>query len=136
MRLKDWLFVIGVAVILLVSVSLLFDPADRYSPSRRKKRATGIRTGYLFAVMDLACVLSFLEWRRGLVRLGLPEAWSWVLAPIGLILVLATSMASWAASYGEGDNYARWWVAALILYIVAVIGYITVGFGPSAWFRS
>ena|SRR5215217_8133237 len=109
----------------------------RVTPVEWKERSTGIRTSYLFAVVDLACVVNFPDWRHGLVRLGLLEAWSWVLAPIGLILVIAASIASWLASYGENDNHPRWvWVVALVVYLAAAFGYVTVAFGLSAWIKS
>jgi hypothetical protein len=52
-----------------------------------------------------------------------------VLAPIGLILLIALTIAQLAI----GDKNPWWaWVGALVLYLAAAFGYLGVVVGPSA----
>jgi hypothetical protein len=122
-NLKDWVFIIGVVVILLVAAGdLLAHPS-----SGRKERSPGIRAGYSFAILNLLCAVNFLEWRRGLVQIGVLGIWSWGIGTIGIIMVIALSIVSWRASYGDHDRNGWWtWASALALYMAAVAGYITV----------
>ena len=126
MQVKDWLFVIGVGVILLGAVGVLDEERGAF-PVTRRKSMSGIHAGYSFAVVDLLCAVNLLDVRRGLVALGLSEALSWVLAPIGLIVVIAASMVSWGTAFGE-DEGVRWWVwlGALTVYLGAGASYIGI----------
>jgi hypothetical protein len=140
---RDWVFMAGVILLLLVALAAMPDKSDRWFTAReskeRKEQASAAHGIYLVGLLDLLCIVSFLDFRRGLVaHLGLPEVWSWVLAPIGLVLVLAVSLAAWGASYGWGsDKDPMWrWLVMWALFLAAVFGYITVAVGPSVWFRS
>jgi hypothetical protein len=128
MQVKDWVFVGGVAIILLVALAQITDGSSRYhAPNIRRGRLLGIRGGYACALIDLLCAVNFLEWRRGLVDLGVPNALSWVLAPAGLIVVIAVSVVSWSMSYGEHER-VHWskWLGAFILFLATAAGYLTV----------
>jgi hypothetical protein len=132
---KDWVFIAAVILLLLVAVAAMPDEADRRrsTPAKRNEQASAAHGIYVVGLLDLLCIVSFLEFRRGLVvHLALPEVWSWVLAPIGLVLVLAVSLAAWLSD--EGPMWLS--LAIWALFIAAVFGYVTVAAGPSAWFRS
>jgi hypothetical protein len=140
--LKDWLFIIGVVVVTLVAVAAVLPDSTmaRYKkPEKRNHRASAAGGFYALAVLDLLCITRFLDFRLGfVVNLGLPEVWSWILAPIGLLLLVVASIVAWAVTYSDGrDNVPRWrWLVAWAILAAAYFGYITIGFGPSAWFRS
>lgn len=135
MEVRDWIFVIGLGLILLIALAELTEPAAFPGDRRPGERAGGIQAGYAYAVADLLCLVNFLEWRRGLAELGLPDAVSWVFAPIGLLLVVTASVVSWVASYAEdpltirrrrSDEKAWKWLASFLLYVGAFAGYIAV----------
>ena len=94
---RDWVFIAGAILLVLVALAAMPDKSDRWFTAReskeRKEQASAAHGIYLVGLLDLLCIVSFLDFRRGLVaHLGLPEVWSWVLAPIGLVLVLAVSL--------------------------------------------
>jgi hypothetical protein len=66
-------------------------------------------------------IVNFLEWRRGLVDVGIPDAGSWVLAPVGLLVLIAMSVAVFS------DELKRWkYVGVIALWIVCVAAYTAV----------
>jgi hypothetical protein len=131
--LKEWIALIGVGLILLVAFAEMTGPPKPYV--KRADQLAGIHTGYVIAIMDWICIVNFFEWRRGLADLGLPEAVSWVLGPVGLILVIACSIASWNTVYGEHlsigrrriTDQSRWkWIGLPLLWLTALTGYSVV----------
>lgn len=139
---KDWVLVVGIGVIILLAVASVLDEpggfpdTTEHGQARRKKRASQARLGYAVALLDLLCVVNFLEWRRGLRDIVMSEPWSWVLGSIGLIMLIAASIATlidfessrWQARAGE--------ILIYLGYFAAVGGYLTVAFGWSAFFAS
>ena len=137
---KDGIFIAGLVLIFLVAISeALGDRDDPFHDlsmfsTRRKEAARTAHLGYVVAVLTWACMVNFLEFRRGLeTRVGLPEALAWILAPIGVVVLIGLSIAQFAT-----DDKSPWWtwVGLLVLYLAAVYGYIAVAFGPSTFFES
>ena len=100
------------------------------SVTSEKERASGVVAGYWIAIISWACVLAFPNWRTGLVDLGVPVGWLWLLAPIGLLVVIAASVIAWGSSYAE-EASGWWWIPAWIGYSALLIGYGLVA-GPTA----
>jgi hypothetical protein len=133
-NLQNWILLIGIVLIILWGLAAVTEQPK--SGVRRVDQLEGIHLGYVFAIADWACIVYFLDWRRGLADLGLPEAGSWVLAPIGLILVIGSSIAAWNTGYGEDpyriglrrtEDQSRWrWVGLPLFYLTALAGYIVV----------
>lgn len=73
-------------------------------------------------------LVSFRPWRRGWVRLGVSQAWSWPIAIVGLLVVAAVCLVVFA-SYFELE---RWWSKLLSCVIVALVmlGWALVIVGP------
>jgi hypothetical protein len=124
MQIRDWLFVAGVVIIFLAAAGSLAEQWKTHTGRRRS--TTGITTGYSYAVFDLMCAVNLLQCRRGLASLGVPEGLSWMLAPLGLLIVIVASVVSWTLAY-ESER-SRWWAwsSALIFYIAVGAGYIAV----------
>jgi hypothetical protein len=124
MHVKDWIFVAGVVIIFLAAAGSVAEQRKTYSG--RGKSTTGITTGYGYAVFDLLCAVNLLECRRGLVNLGVPDGLSWVVAPLGLLVVIVASAVSWGLAYES--EHSRWWAwsSALVFYIATGVGFIAV----------
>jgi hypothetical protein len=124
MHVKDWIFVAGIVIIFLAAAGSLAEQRKTYGGSR--KSTTGITTGYSYAVFDLLCAVNLLECRRGLVNLGVPDGLSWVVAPLGLLVVIVASAVSWGLAYES--EHSRWWAwsSALVFYIAAGAGFLAV----------
>ncbi len=134
MQLQDWILTIGIVLIFLAAFAEITDPKDWYD-EHRAARAEGTQTAYGLAVANWVCIVYFLDWRRGLADLGLPDAASWVLAPIGLILLIALSVAAWETVFGRETyrmsfrraNQSRWrWMGLPLLWLATYAGFITV----------
>jgi hypothetical protein len=121
MSLKAWLLVAGIVVILFFALG---------SVTSEREKASGVVAGYWIAILSWACVLAFPNWRTGLVDLGVPVGWSWLLAPIGTLVVIAASVIAWRTSYAE-ETSGWWWIPAWIGYAALLIGYGLVA-GPTA----
>lgn len=121
MSLRGWLLTGGIVVILFMAVG---------SVTGDKEKSSGVLAGYWIAILDWACVLAFPNWRAGLVELGIPVGWSWLLAPIGVLAVVAASVLAWAMSYAAEDP-GWWWVPAWIGYAIVLIVYGLIA-GPTA----
>lgn len=121
MSLRGWLLTGGIVVILFMAVG---------SVTGDKEKSSGVLAGYWIAILDWACVLAFPNWRAGLVELGIPVGWSWLLAPIGVLAVVAASVLAWAMSYAAKDP-GWWWVPAWIGYAIVLIVYGLIA-GPTA----
>jgi hypothetical protein len=115
------IFVIGVVVITLVALAEITDPADWGRPGAQQHRENAL-TGYRDAVVILLCTVNFFEFRHGLASVvGLPEVASWVLAPIGLIVLILVGFATWL------EDISRWkWAAIFVSWVGALAGYIIV----------
>jgi len=65
------------------------------------------------------------------VALGLPEVWSWVLTPVGLILVVVASV---VATVDESSGAG--WLLSLTVFLVLLFAYVAAAVGPSQfWHR-
>jgi len=133
-QLQDWILTIGIALIFLFAFAEITDP-KRWYDKDGGARNEGTQSGAGLAVANWVCIVYFLDWRRGLADLGLPEAASWALAPIGLILVIAVSFAAWEAAFGaqtyqmnfRRTDQSRWrWIGLPLLWLAAWAGYVTV----------
>ena len=121
---KDWVLIAGFLLILLVAVSL---------PKEDKGAA---RPFYAVACVTWLCAVEILEFRHGLVtQLGIPDAFSWALAPIALILLIALPLVPGLLF----TKKTRWWkrISFGALWLVAVVGYMTVAahHGLSTWVK-
>jgi|SRR5262245_7957092 len=127
---RFWIFLIGVGLAVLVGVG---DATDTEPGSWRKPRKgeSAVRLGYWFFIINLYCALQFPEWRAAIAKHGVSNLWSWVLAPLGLIFVVAASII--AGSFLWGENAARRlvWIPALGVYLGAAIAYGRVSGAPS-----
>jgi hypothetical protein len=120
MPVKDWIFVIGVVLFTLLLYGEVMDPAKWYD--RRHERAERGLQMWREAVVTLLLIVNFFEFRRGLESVvGLSEAVSWVLAPIGLILVIAADLATWS----EGLSRLKW-AGVFLLWMTVCAAYIAV----------
>ncbi|HEX5301757.1 MAG TPA: hypothetical protein VFW50_32685 [Streptosporangiaceae bacterium] len=136
MSVKDWVFIVGIVFIFLLTVGLMPDSSDRYlSPEKRKEEASNAHFFYVAMILPWTCAVNFLEFRHGLaVRVGLSDALTWVIAPIGVILVFAVAFTILALSNKKG----HWLVAVsvFVLYLATGLGYIAVAVGPSRFIKS
>lgn len=127
---KDAIFIAGVLLILLVALGqALPERPDYLSPARRKEAASNAHLGYVIAVATWACLVNVFEFRRGLTtRVGLPEAVAWALVPIGVVALLALSVAQMV-----NDEWPWWlWIGLLLLYVAAGAAWLLVA-GPGSW---
>jgi len=129
---KDAIFIFGVVVILLAALAQLepAGPYEQWSAKRRKEAGGTAKLTYAIGLLTWVCIVDFLEFRRGLVtRVGLPEAITWVLAPIGLSLLLVLTVAQFTI-----DDKAPWWEwVGLFLLLLAAAGAWIVVAGPGSW---
>jgi hypothetical protein len=126
---KDAIFIVGVIVILIFALAEMPGPSDHWSAKRRKEGAATGKLVYAVGLLTWACIVNFFEFRRGLAtRVGLPDAIAWGLALIGLILLLALSIAQFA------DEEGPWWkwVGLFLLYLAVVAGWF-IAAGPGSW---
>jgi hypothetical protein len=67
--------------------------ADQLIPLSRSQRKRELEATYQRDVKTVALLclvaLTFVYWRRGLVAWGLSNGWSWLIAPIGSLILLA-----------------------------------------------
>lgn len=113
--LKDWIFIVGVVLLTMEAWGDI--------TGARGNNASIERRGIVYTVSILAwaSIVNFFEWRRGLVDVGISDAGSWVLAPVGLIVLIAMSVAVFS------DELKRWKYAGVIaLWIVCVAAYTAV----------
>jgi hypothetical protein len=113
---KDVLFIVGVVFILLACW-----PESKDAWSER----SGSNPVFEYSVLILwwACVVNVLDWRRALTDLGVPQAASWVLAPIGVIVMTGLTIVAIIIE----DDVALWkWIAALLVWIAGLVGYLVV----------
>jgi hypothetical protein len=118
---KEWITVAGVLLILLATLAEATDekPYERHAKRMERLERAGI--GYGLAIVAWFSTMSILDWRRGLAAIGVPAAASWMLAPIGPIVIIALSI---AAFYSGDKGQARWKrVAIPLLYLAVVVGY-------------
>src|SRR5512146_2054275 len=112
MSVEDWVFIVGIVFILLLTLGQMPDSSDRYlSPEKRKEEASNAHLFYVCMILPWTCAVNFLDFRHGLaVRVGLSDTLTWVLAPIGVILVFAVTFTILALSNKKG----HWpvWVGA------------------------
>jgi hypothetical protein len=71
------------------------DHADRVA------RLEGARLSYVIAIEIWISTANFFDWRRRLAGIGVPAAASWVLAPIGLAVIIVSSIAGF---YSESNQ--------------------------------
>jgi len=110
---KDWVFIAGVLLILLVALALV-----------KEYKRTAV-AGYAVAALTWLCAVEILEFRHGLVtQLGIPDALSWALAPIALILLIALANVPWMLF----TKKTLWWkrISFGALYTAAVVGYVAL----------
>ena len=121
----------GVVVYVFMAVAMLTGEERWYDHSKhRKKQDAYIVFGYAIWLTNLLCLVNFFDWRRGLRDIGLSELWSWVLAPIGLILLIGVSLATFIDFDSHRRRHA--WVGELVIFLVyfaLFFGYIRVATG-------
>jgi hypothetical protein len=133
---KGWVFIGGILVILLFALAWALgdEPAHRFSPERRKNDAEMGHFFYVYALLTWICIVNFLEFRRGLARLGLPDALTWALASIGVMTLIALTIVLLAI-----PNKSPWWrwTSAGVAYFAVWGGYLAVvsGHGLSAFLK-
>lgn len=117
-------------IVLFLAAEIL--DTSRPGDTRSRGRASNIAAAYSPILLCWIAVVSIFEWRQGLADIGLPEALSWVLAPLGLIAVIALAI----ASYHLPDKEPWWkWAGLFLLFIAACFAYIVVAAGPAAFFE-
>jgi hypothetical protein len=125
---KEWLAVIGVLVILFFAIAEAEGSGGSYRSRGSRGRAEGAHAAYVVLIASWFSLLNVLDYRAGLQRLGVPEALSWVLAPVTLVVLFGASLLGWYVSDEEGLSLAKraapWavWLAILFLYPVIAYG--------------
>ena len=130
---KDGIFIAGVLVILLFSVSWALGERDA-SGWWKKEDASNAHLAYVAAIPIWLCMVNVLEFRRGLeTRVGLSEALTWVLAPVAVLLLIALGIAGIAVSTTHKKVPWWKWVGLLVIELAALLGYFAVVAGPSTF---
>ena len=82
-------------------------------------------------LVSLYCVLQFFAFRRGLSGIGVPDALSWVLAPVGLLTVIVLGGVAFDTAWRK-DAPSWWmWTIAYVVYFGAGFGYARVAGKPN-----
>jgi hypothetical protein len=131
MSIKDWVFVAGTILIAVDAVGEILDRPQGFRKLNEAERTSGIHAGYVYGVIAWLCVVNFFDWRRGLASLGMYDVLSWVLAPIGLLLLLVFILIGWWTTYAEEAKATKWdnwlvWAGTLVLDLAGVAAYLAV----------
>lgn len=131
---KDGIFMAGVLVILFIAAAEAFGGERDMAGWRKKKDATNAHLFYVIAIPIWLCMVNFLDFRRGLeTRVGLPEALTWVLAPLAVVLLIALGITS-VVMFTTDEDVPWWkWGGLLVIELAALFGYMAVVAGPSAF---
>ena len=131
-----WLFVIGCVVLMFIG-NLTKGPGIETTARYRAKAGEiqELRGMSFMVVMMLIAVLmlvvTFSDWRRGLVNLGLSEGWSWVVAPLGSVFVLAAAFFVAPAFFQSPTQASEliWKITIILLWLMTIgtYGYIAYG---------
>ena len=121
-----------IAIVLITLVALGIALGDQSkgweSPRARKERHEEAQGFFYSGVTAVFLLLSFPHWRRGWVRLGVSEAWSWPIAIFGLLVIAAICLFLFATYF----ELERWWSKLLSCGIaaLAMFGWGLVIAGP------
>jgi peptidoglycan/LPS O-acetylase OafA/YrhL len=130
---KDGIFMAGVLVILFIAVAEALGGERDMAGWRKKEDATNAHLFYVIAIPIWLCMVYFLDFRRGLeTRVGLPEALTWVLAPVAVVLLIA--LIASVVTFTTDEDVPWWkWGGLLVIVLAALLGYVAVVAGPSAF---
>lgn len=89
----------------------------------------GCARSFVTAIIVALLLVCFPAWRHGLMVLGIPNLWSWIVAGVGSFAVLGLTML-WREILGDGPGLVE--VGMLAVCAACFYGYAWVAFGQPA----